>query len=113
MLTAVQPYSKRRPRTRLVRLLAALFPDDTSCIVDAHRLWQLVRLLSIQPVKGEFIAHHPLIRHRLKEILSSSGSLEEQVEQSIFTWFLWKRFVGQPAEGSVVTDRGPNVATDV
>lgn len=111
-LSATQAYNKRRPKARLLRLLATMFPADVSCIVDEPRLWQLLPVLGIRPVKGNFVAQHPTLRQRLREVVGDAQSVSENVDQSIFTWFLWERCCKKPDDGAVVTDSTSMVATD-
>ena len=101
-LLAVQPYNARRPKARLVRLLGSLFPSDVSCIIEDRKLWQVLQLVGVRSLKAEYIAQHPRLRERLREILGPPPSLEADVEQSIFSWFLWERNFQKPDEGAVL-----------
>lgn len=94
-------YTPRRPKARLARLLAAMFPNDMTCLMDAARVWGVQRLLGAVRLPGDFIAQHPALRVRLREVLGSSTAIEDNVEQSMFTWFLWQEAVDRPDEGSV------------
>jgi 5-methylcytosine-specific restriction protein B len=49
ILAHVHPrYTKRRPKARVVRLLASLFPGETTCLMDAQRIWQIQRLVGVE-----------------------------------------------------------------
>ncbi|NIE63142.1 AAA family ATPase [Burkholderia sp. Ax-1719] len=94
-------YAKRRPKARLIRLLAAIFPNDMVCLMDARRVWQVQRLLGIRPVQGDFIAQHAVIREHLRRVLGVPGTVEESVDQSVLTWYLWQSYIDNPDEGAV------------
>lgn len=57
-------HAKRRPRARLTRLLASMFPNDMTSIADANRIWGVQKLISAPRVGGHFIAQHPTVRDR-------------------------------------------------
>jgi len=112
ILSEVQKYNKRRPLARVVRLLAALFPNDMCCLVDERRLWQVLQVMGVPARKEGFVAHHPLLREQLRAALGSSDSIETQIDQSIFTWFLWEQYAENAEPGAIpVTPKG-TVATD-
>ncbi|MGI4746200.1 MAG: McrB family protein [Janthinobacterium lividum] len=96
-------YTPRRPKARLVRLLAAMFPTDMTCLMDAQRVWSVQRLTGAQRLPGDFIAQHPSIRATVREALNKTSGLEHEVEQSIFTWFMWERLANRPEDGAVAT----------
>ncbi|MDM9621106.1 AAA family ATPase [Rhizobium sp. S96] len=104
VMSAVHPrHAKRRPKARLTRLLAAMFPDDMTSIADATRIWGVQRLLSAARVPGDFVAQHPTVRAAMRDALGSPQSDEAKVDQAIFAWFLWQTYFGKPDEGAVVT----------
>lgn len=104
VLERVHPrYTPRRPKARLVRLLAAMFPADMTCLMDATRVWSVQRLLGAQRLPGGFIAQHPAIKARLREVLGKASDFEREVEQSMFAWFAWQELANRPDEGAVAT----------
>jgi hypothetical protein len=111
-LGAVATYNKRRPMARVVRLLSTLFPSDMTCLMDERRLWQTLQLVGGQRVEAGFVAHHPILRHRLRDLLGPTPTLADDVDQSIFTWFLWTRFFEKPEAGAVNVTSSQTVATD-
>jgi 5-methylcytosine-specific restriction protein B len=112
VLGAVHPrYTPRRPKARLVRLLAAMFPDDMTCLMDASRTFGVQRLVSAVRQPGDFVAQNPSIRQRLREIFGEPETTEAKVEQSMFSWFLWQEVLNRPDEGAVpiaITSREAN-----
>lgn len=112
-LAAVAAYNKRRPLARLVRLFATLFPGDMTCLMDERRLWQTLRLVGGQRVEAGFIAHHPILRQRLRDVLGPTSTLVENIDQSMFTWFLWGKFLEKPEAGAVNVTAKQTVATDL
>lgn len=113
-LEQVEQYNDRRPKARLTRLLAALFPEDISCILGRRRFHQVLRLLNLPTSRAGVIVSHPVLRTFIRNVVGSATSLDEHVEQSIFTWFLWERFVGgDSTEGAIVTGGGAQAATNI
>lgn len=112
-LDAVASYNKRRPMARVVRLLATLFPSDMTCLMDERRLWQTLQLVGGQRVEAGFIAHHPILRQRLREVIGPTPTLADNIEQSMFTWFLWGKFLEKPDAGAVNVTSKQTVATDL
>lgn len=112
LLASIEQYNDRKPRARLRRLLAGLFPHDVTCIVDRLRLWKVLRLVGITPSKGAGpIAQHPVLLERLRRVLGQAPSREIQVDQSLFCWFLWEHFCSQSEDGSLTVK--PQTATDL
>ncbi len=102
VLAYVHPhYTARRPLARLVRLLAATFPHDMTCLMDAGRVLGVQRLLSAPRLQGGHIAQHPALRERVREAIGASETLADEVDQSIFCWFLWQTRVNRVDEGAV------------
>jgi 5-methylcytosine-specific restriction enzyme B len=113
ILGSVADYNKRRPLARVVRLLATLFPSDMTCLMDERRLWQTLQLVGGQRVEAGFIAHHPILRQRLREVLGATPTLADDVDQSMFTWFLWTKLLEKPESGAVTVTSKQTVATDI
>lgn len=114
VLALVHPrYTPRRPKARLVRLLAAMFPDDMTCLMDAARVWGVQRLLGASRVSGDFIAQQPTLRAAVRDVLGTPKTDEERIDQSIFAWFLWESKVDKPDEGAVVTSQTQRKASAV
>ena len=114
ILERVYPaHSKRRPKARLVRLMASMFPGDMTCLMDAPRVWALQRLIGAPRLVGDFIAQHPAIRQRIRDALGEAADIAGEVDQSIFTWFLWSKKVNQPDEGAVTVETGQLEASDI
>lgn len=111
-LAAVAQYNARAPKARLLRLLGGLFPSDVSCVLEDRKLWQVLKLVGVQSLKAEYISQHPVLRLRLREIVDSPPSLEVDVDQSIFSWFLWEKFFQKPDEGAILVTSKTG-ATDV
>ena len=102
VLKRVYPdHTPRRPKARLTRLLAAMFPADMTCLMDAPRVWSVQRPLGLQRLPGGFIAQHPAIKARLREVLGTAPDLKGEVEQSMFAWFAWQELANRPDEGAV------------
>lgn len=114
VMNAVHPHhAKRRPRARLTRILAAMFPDDMTSIADAHRIWRVQRSVGAPRVSGDFIAQHPTVRSVFRDALGSAEMLEQNVDQAIFAWFLWQKFFSKPEEGAIAAHSAEREASDV
>lgn len=105
ILDRVYPaYTPRRPRARIVRLLAAMFPDAMTCLMDKRRIWAVQRAIGAPRLPGGFVAQHPAIRDALRHAIGAPASLEDEIDRSIFTWFLWETEIEQTDDGAVVLD---------
>lgn len=114
VMKMVHPHhAKRRPRARLTRLLAAMFPDDMTSIADAHRIWRVQRSVGAIRVSGDFIAQHPTVRAAFRDALGSPDTVEQTVDQAIFAWFLWQKFFGTPEEGAIAAHSAERQASDL
>lgn len=114
VMKAVYPsHAKRRPRARLTRLMAAMFPDDMTSIADAHRIWRVQRSVGALRVSGDFIAQHPTVRAAFRDALGNPETLEQKVDQAIFAWFLWQKFFGKPEEGAIAANSAEREASDL
>ena len=92
-------YTPRRPKARLVRLLAAMFPGDMTCLMDGGRTWALQRALGVTRLPGDFIAQNPPLREYIQEAIGPATTDAAKVEHARFSWFLWEEFVDKPEEG--------------
>ena len=78
VLAQVHPrHTSRRPRARIVRLLAAMFPDEMTCLMDAQRIWQIQGLIGASKIPTDFVGENPIIRGRLKDVLAEPKPVEE------------------------------------
>lgn len=114
VLAAVYPaHAKRRPKARLVRLMAAMFPRDMTCLMDANRVWATQRLIAAPRLIGDFIAQHPALRQRIRDAIGSAPDITGEVDQSIFAWFLWNKYLSRPDEGAVTVEGAQPEASDI
>lgn len=102
VLSLVYPrYTPRRPKARLVRLMAAMFPEDMTCLMDGGRTWALQRTLGVTRLPGDFIAQNPPLRDYIREAVGPAATDAEKAEHATFSWFLWEEFVDKPEKGPV------------
>lgn len=114
VLARVHPaHAKRRPKARLVRLMAAMFPRDMTCLMDAPRVWSTQRLIAAPRLVGGFIAQHPALRQRIRDAVGAAPDIAGEVDQSIFAWFLWNRYLNRPDEGAVTVEAAQSEASDI
>lgn len=95
-------YTPRRPKARIVRLLAAMFPEDMTCLMDAGRTAGVQRLVGAARQPGDFVAQNPALREAIRTGVGPASSLEEYVDHSMFAWYLWQKHVDKQDEGAVV-----------
>ncbi|NBB16281.1 AAA domain-containing protein [Caulobacter sp. SLTY] len=102
ILERVRPrYTAKRPRARIARLLAALFPHHMTCLMDDRRTYQVQGLVGAGKAPTNWIGQNPLIRERLREALQ--GLDGEDVDHAMFSWFLWEKTFGAPDPGAEET----------
>lgn len=106
-------YTSRRPQARIVRLLAALFPQDMTCLMDAKRVWAIQRAIGSARMPGGFVAQHPAIRKAILDAVGTPETRADAVDQSIFSWFLWETQVDQLDEGAVALEAPQRKASAV
>lgn len=105
VLERVYPrYTPRRPRARIVRILAALFPEAMTCLMDARRVNAVQRALIGRRLPGGFVAQHADIRALIAQANDQPPASDLNVDQSIFAWFLWETHIDTPDEGAVTLD---------
>ncbi len=107
-------HSKKRPKARLVRVLASMFPHDMTCLMDAGRVWNVHRLIGAPRLEGDFIAQHVALRHRIREAVGKPDGLADEIDQSVFAWFLWDTEAKRLDEGAVtIKDDRPKKSHDI
>lgn len=103
VLGLVHPrHSPRRPKARLVRLFAALFPQDVLCLLDADRTAAFRDWLGVSAQGVDFIGQHALAREALRQALGAEQGAADWVRYSRFSWFAWQAAVPHPGEGAGV-----------
>jgi 5-methylcytosine-specific restriction protein B len=113
ILAHVHPrYTKRRPRARVVRLLAAMFPEEMTCLMDAQRIWRIQGLIGAAKIATDFVGQNPVIKARLHAVLGDPKTIEENVDQSVFNWFLWETYCSQPEPGAIEASQPEPTPTD-
>jgi len=113
LASVYQTHAKRRPKARLVRLMAVMFPRDMTCLMDAPRVWATQRLIKAPRLVGGFIAQHPAVRQRIRDAIGPASDIAGEVDQSIFAWFLWNRYLNRPDEGAVTVEATQPEASDI
>ncbi|WP_284760328.1 AAA family ATPase [Agrobacterium sp. fls2-241-TYG-188a] len=114
VLSAVwQKHNERRPRARIIRLLAMLYPDDMTCLMDEGRINSVHGLIQAADPVTDFMARHASVRERIVEAIGAPDSDAANVGQAIFAWFLWQKIVKAPSTGTVVTHKEDDVSTDL
>lgn len=99
ILSRVRPkYTEKRPRARIARLLAALYPQHMTCLMDDRRTYQVHGLIGAAKAPTNWIGQNPLIRARLREALEGLGG--EDVDHAMFSWFLWESHFAKPDSGA-------------
>jgi 5-methylcytosine-specific restriction protein B len=100
ILERVRPkYTAKRPRARIARLLAALFPHHMTCLMDDRRTYQVQVLIGAAKAPTNWVGQNAPIRAKLREALDGLGG--EDVDHAMFSWFLWETHFGTPEQGAV------------
>lgn len=92
-LEKVKPLCRRLPRLKLLRLLAAIFPEDFSCVTNLSYLITVARFLGVyDKSKGNNPAWlNRVIYNILDNIIGNiDSSVEGLVKKSIFIWYLFE-----------------------
>ncbi|ACY13885.1 McrB family protein [Haliangium ochraceum] len=80
----------RKPRAKLLRVMATLIPEHLNRCFDSSSQKRLSKLLGT-PYNTRL---HAAVRarHRLREVLGAEQSLAEHVERSLFCWWLANQY---------------------
>ena len=82
-------YCRRQPHLKIFRVLAALFPDDLTCMVDMGKAERLARALL--GARHGAVERHLLIRRRLDQVLGPpSADLQGKAERMRLPWLLYR-----------------------
>lgn len=92
----VDAAKSRMPKLKILRLMAALFPDDMTCLVSVGRLKTTLKGLEIPiPSKSSPVKLNRLLLDRIEEAIGPpSGSMEDAVYRSLFAWHLYEQVSG-------------------
>ena len=93
LLERTKPFTNRRPWLKIMRLLAAIFPNDISCVVDYGKLRQLTKAMFGKAPTGrsEMVTMNAQVYTRLNEVLGQAGEDSESVaKRSMFVWELYR-----------------------
>ena len=72
------------PRIRIYRALAALFPENFTCLASKRKLEDLAKLMSIKTT-GHLVEIHERILKRLAEVLDNPSDPDEEIRRMILT----------------------------
>jgi 5-methylcytosine-specific restriction protein B len=109
----LKPYVTRTPRLKILRVIAALYPEAMTTVADRNALRRTARLLGLSH-KLKPIAEHLWIRNRLERALGPVENATLGLARRIaLPWILYDRFVLQapsatPANGTQVHATNPN-----
>jgi 5-methylcytosine-specific restriction protein B len=102
LLARVRPkHTEKRPRARIVRLLAALFPHHMTCLMDERRTLQVQALIGAAKAPTGFVGQNPPIRARLREAVNDADATD--IDYAMFSWFLWESRFGAPEPDAIET----------
>ena len=110
LLERTKPFTKRRPWLKFMRLLAAIYPKDISCVVDYGKLRQLTKAMFGKAPTGrsEMVTMNSQVYSRLNEVLGPCEDDAESVaKRSMFAWELYRIIAeeGEEEVGEVEGDR--------
>lgn len=88
--TRVRPLTDRRPRLKMYRLFASLWPHHFTTVAHFHKLRRLGSALGLTPGLEHRTALHQRVLDRLAEVNDQTGSVEEQMT---LPWLLFVHFI--------------------
>lgn len=95
----VEPLTSRRPRLKMYRLFASLWPSHFTTIAHYHKLRHLGRAMGLSPSSDHRTALHQRVLDRLAEVNDQAGSVEERMT---LPWLLFVHFIQD--QGSDATE---------
>lgn len=90
--TRTKALTKRTPRLKILRLLAAMFPNDFCCLVGRAKLRQVVKAMfgKVSRDEANVASHNNRIYRHLERILGPVGDdTESKVRRAMFPWDLY------------------------
>ncbi len=71
LLERIKPFTKRKPWLKIMRLLAAIYPKDISCVVDYGKLRQLTKAMfaKLQRGQSDMVTMNALVYRRSTRFL--------------------------------------------
>lgn len=103
-------FTTRTPWLKIMRLLAALYPEDITCVVDEPKLRLLARSMFGKLDRGasDMFTLNAQVLNRLTEILGSSGHDAKSIAlRSMFAWGLYRAISDTGEEGGEVEGNRP------
>jgi len=93
-----------------MRLLAAIYPKDISCVVDYGKLRQLTKAMyaKLQRGQSDMVTMNALVYQKVDEVLGSpNDDTESLAKRSMFTWELYRVIAeeGEEEGGEVEGER--------
>ena len=81
LVERTKPFTTRRPRLKIMRLLAASYPKDISCVVDYSKLRQLTKAMYPKLHRGQsdMVTMNALVYQRIDEVLVSPNNDAETI----------------------------------
>ena len=94
LLERVKPFTNRIPWLKIMRLLAAIFPRDISCLVDYERLRYLTKAMYADKLKrgqSSMVTMNALVHQKIDETIAPpSDGAESLATRSMFVWELYR-----------------------
>ncbi len=105
----------KNPTARLLRVFAALSPNNVLCIVSSPWLKRLKDEIGDNSRKQEMLQDHVRIQSFLREALQVDESLQASVDINQFAWWLavQNQKKDEEASGGRVTSDGIDTATEI
>lgn len=108
----VKPLTDRRPRLKMYRVFAALWPQYFTTVAHYHKLLRLARVMGLSRGIEHRTQLHQRVLERLDEVNAVTGSPElRQLERMTLPWLLFVHFVQD--KGSDATEVPSDVPGDV
>jgi len=110
LVERTKSFTTRRPWLKIMRLLAAIYPKDISCVVDYGKLRQLTKAMyaKLQRGQSDMVTMNALVYQKVDEVLGSpNDDTESLAKRSMFTWELYRVIAeeGEEEGGEVEGER--------
>ena len=90
LVKQVREKKSRLPKLKILRLLAAVFPFDMTCIVSAWKVKKTLKEMGVLiPKKPSPVRLNRMLLDRIAEAIGTSKDLDAAVTHSMFAWELF------------------------
>ncbi len=109
LVKKVREKKSRLPKLKILRLLAAVFPFDMTCIVSAWKVKKTLKALGVSiPQKSSPVRLNRLLLDRVIESIGPCKDLDQAIDYSMFAWELYVLLVEPEDDGGEENPKTPD-----